>query len=258
MYYLYKNGVYFYKKVRRQTMQIYEGRSYENGVDFYVCDAKRSFVINAVRPADGDDICVKFLPQMSKNKKALFWRIMSYITTMFFCLYSALMCYLMRNHVFDPSVTLMDFVFLFSIIIGAFVFYFGFIFLYFIHNESTLKYHAAGHMVLDYYNKFKAFPESVEDIFKGSKMNIGCIFTIVPTLILFFSMILCTFVLFTNIWSRLICIGISIFVTFKLWVEGYCNKFKQIMMEEPTYVELNIALIALNEFINYCDEQNKE
>lgn len=229
-------------------MEVYEGRSLENGTELYVCQNEGSFIISSLMGKDGK-ITVNEKTKFTSNKKFNKWRVIACLailnSTFIIIGFSIFLEFALEKICFFGMLGILNF-----------VLYNCFIEFYKKSNVSTLRYHTATHIVLNYYNKYGKLPETLENIAKTDKKRTSCIFSVTFCFLLIGFILLFIVALSINWWLKLLLIILCTGITFVAWASGVFNSFTQEnLLLLPSFKELEVALKAMERFIEIQKEE---
>lgn len=116
-------------------------------------------------------------------------------------------------------------------------------------NRQTYKYHAAEHKVLNYIDKYDKAPESCDELMKMSSISYRCGSTMIAVIMVLLTLCISGCICIPILVFKIVWIVISIFITLYLWLKGKCNFFQKFVIEEPTYDEVEVALLGAKEYL---------
>ena len=111
------------------------------------------------------------------------------------------------------------------------------------------KYHAAEHKVLNYVDKNGKAPENCDELMQMSSVSYRCGSTIIAVIMILLTLCISGFVCIPMLFFKIIWIAISIFITLYLWANGKCDFLQKFVIEEPTYDEIEVALLGVKEYL---------
>lgn len=229
-------------------MDMSEARSFKDGIDFHAKTSNGFITIRARREEDGQ-ISVERIPGVeSFNEK---YSIINIAIGLITVLMNALL-----SHYLKPLANEMYYC-------GIILLAWGIAFMYYFvskintNNASMYRYHAAEHKLLNYYDKYKKAPETVDDIRKMSSISIRCGSTIIMVAMIFFTLIALSVIFFKSIWIRIPLIILSAILTIYLWGKEKCYTFQKMVLKEPTINELEVALLGMKEYVKVIKENTK-
>lgn len=111
------------------------------------------------------------------------------------------------------------------------------------------KYHAAEHKVLNYVDKYGKAPENCDELMKMSSISYRCGSSILAVIMILLTLCISGLVCISMLFFKIVWIAISIFITLYLWANGKCNFLQKFVIEEPTYNEIEVALLGVKEYL---------
>lgn len=229
-------------------MQIHEGRAYNNGISFWAFDEKETFYITSMRKTDGE-VYTRFEKSVT-HRKNIKWRFISVISIAIYLLFAHSLCKNYANVLEDSITTFNDFIFTFILIASAYLIYFLYMLCYTVANEEMLKYHFAGHSVLNYYKKNQKMPTTLQELTAGSYFIVTCEYNLISASILLYSLLLLAFILFEPIWAKIVCSLISIVITMFFMKNEKIHILQRAILRYPSYKEYEVVLQALEQYEN--------
>ena len=216
-------------------MYVSEARSFDKGIEFY----GKEVVIVATRQDDKVIISKSKFSQLKDQKKhtvSYGSLLFAMIVTLFFkCLP------ILGNSKIQ--------------ILGVIaIIWLGIICYYFFSSKTpdmvqSHKYHAAEHKVLNYVDKNGKAPENCDELMQMSSVSYRCGSTIIAVIMILLTLCISGFVCIPMLFFKIIWIAISIFITLYLWANGKCDFLQKFVIEEPTYDEIEVALLGVKEYL---------
>lgn len=111
------------------------------------------------------------------------------------------------------------------------------------------KYHAAEHKFLNYVDKYGKAPESCDELMKMSSISYRCSSTIIVVIMILSTLCISGFLFIPILALKIVWIAISIFITLYLWANKKCNFLQKLVIEEPTYEEVEVAFLGGKEYL---------
>lgn len=243
----------FSRRRRSADMRILEGRMHQDGVDFWVIDGEKRFVISSKRKS-GNSIDVETKSFLTLDKNNIKWKGFACIGLAIFVVFAIFMCDLFSEELGNGKFSGMDLLFIYIILATAWFIYFSYIMLYIIKNDSVIRYHTASHAVLNYYKKYQKPPKTLEDISGVDVLYKYCTYTVFPYLLLWFSVSVIAIVLFNNIWVKLILILLFLVIIARCWMENRLFRKIQLvlLLDYPSSETFEVALAGLEKFVEIC------
>lgn len=216
-------------------MYIPEARSYDKGIEFYCKD----IVIVATRQ-DNKVIVSKSKFSQLENKKT---HTISYIALLFSIIGTLFFKYL--PFLENSKIQILGIVALIWL---------GIICYYFFSSKTsdmvqTYKYHAAEHKLLNYIDKYGKAPENCDELMKMSSISYRCGSTILVVIMILLTLCISGFICIPILVFKIAWIAISISITLYLWANGKCDFLQKLVIKEPTYDEVEVALYGAREYL---------
>lgn len=218
-----------------KIMYIPEARSFDKGIELY----GKNIVIVATRQNNNVIISKSKYSQL-KNKKV---HTISYGSLLFAIIWTLVFKYLppLENLKFQILVV---FAFIWS----------GIICYYFLNSKNpdmvqVKKYHAAEHKFLNYEDKYGEAPENCDELMKMSSISYRCGSTILAVIMILLTLCINGFLCIPILALKIVWIAISIFITLYLWANNKCNFLQKLVIEEPTYEEVEVAFLGGKEYL---------
>ncbi len=216
-------------------MYIPEARSFDKGIEFYVKD----IVIVATRN-NSNVIIEKSNKSKLTDKKAY--------TISYGCLLFAIIGTFVFKYLPFLENSKLQILVIFALIwLGTICYY-----LFNSKNPNmvqTYKYHAAEHKFLNYVDKYDKAPESCDEIMKMSSISYCCGSTILVVIMILSTLCINGFLFIPILALKIVWIASSIFITLYLWVNNKCNFLQKLVIEEPTYEEVEVAFLGGKEYL---------
>lgn len=216
-------------------MYIPEARSFDKGIEFYGKDV----VIVATRQED------KVIISKSKFSKLKVQRqkhTISYGALLFAIIVTLIFQYL--SFLENSKI---------QILVVVAIIWLGIICYYFFSSRTSdmvqsNKYHAAEHKFLNYVDKYGKVPENCDELMKMSSISYRCGSTILVVIMILLTLCISGFLCIPLLVFKIVWIAISIFITLYLWANGKCDFLQKLVIEEPTYDEVEVALLGAKEY----------
>ena len=229
-------------------MLIYEGRSYDDGIDFYVIGEEDTFFISSKRLENGE-IKVEKKDELSKSKRYNKWRLFAILGIVLYIILASFVTVIFYPNISDKIFSSLDILYLYLIGMSGLLMYLLYTLLYVSKNDTVLNYHGACHVVLNYYEKNKKMPETIEDLANEDVSCVTCLFNMFPCIMLFIFLCFCVVTFFHTFLSILLLFIGSFLLARKMWVDGFGIPFEKSVINYPTINELEVALSGLKMFI---------
>lgn len=215
-------------------MYIPGARSFDKGIEFYGKD----IVIVATRQ-EGKVIISKSKFSCLKDKKN---RTVSYVALLFAIIGTPVFKYL--SILENSKIKILGVVVLIWL---------GIICYYFFSSRTSdrvqaNKYHAAEHKVLNYLDKYGKAPENCDELMKMSSISYRCGSTFLVVIMILLTLCIGGFLYIPILVFKIVWIAISIFITLYLWANGKCDFLQKLVIEEPTYDEVEVAFLGAKEY----------
>ena len=209
-------------------MILAEARAFNDGLDFYVNN--KNITVSARRKQNGEIIITKqnSIAPIKEKANPIFLLIISIIFTFIFE-------YFEKWNI--------DF-FLILICFWALT-----LFHYILesknqNNESSLRYHAAEHKMLNYWDKYAELPESHKELLKMPSISIRCGSTIIAVVLVFVTLITLGFSFIPWLIVKILWCIASGFITLYLWANGKCDFFQKMVLKTPSEDEIEVAFLG--------------
>lgn len=219
-------------------MGILFGKSYENGIDFYVEYKNEKFVVSAINEGDAINVEKKdnsFKRNETNKEKNKFY--LAIIAIIFTALYT-----------FFGKSNLM-------IVACFWMFATG----YFIVNnkknvnKKVFKYHAVEHKIINYYSKYGRVPTKREEIENEDSVLLFCGTTLLTVLMVLISCLILVFSMISNIFVAFLIFVSTVCLTVFLWLCGNLNFFQKLSIREPSEEEIKLGVKAMEKFLEICE-----
>lgn len=225
-------------------MHIAEGRSFDEGIEFYV----KSTVIS-VKRQEGKVIVLKSNSSKlhdKKNRQKIYVSLLFAIITTLISKIPSMLKSPELQALFENSKI--------HILLALAVIWLLVLSYYFFESLTPAKvqsnkYHAAEHKVLNYTDKYNKAPESCEEIMEMSSISYGCGSTIIAVILILVTLCISGALFIPWLILKIIWFGISAFITLYLWANGKCNFLQKFVIVEPTYEEVEVAFIGIKEYL---------
>ena len=223
-------------------MYISEARAHSCGVDFYV--PEKRITIRAVRKPNCE-IEVTKVPGIQFNKSYSLKN-----TTKFKII--LLTTAILYSFIIDGLRKYIDIWSFNLILVCAFLWVVMFLY-YRAENKNQdsyweHRYHGAEHKLLNYVDKYKKVPESIDDVKNMSIFSVRCGSTVLTFLLLVATMI--TLIIWTipGVILKIIFSILSVFICIFLWGRGNLDFFQRSVVKEPGDAELEVVIAGVKEY----------
>ena len=211
-----------------------EARAFRNGIEFYI--RKKDTVIIAKRNENGEVKIDKRnnVNTIEKIKFSLRERAILFVICIVFSLLGQF------TNLFENWMMLI----LALAWLMAFMEYF-----FFSEHDTTLKYHAAEHKVLNYMDKYNMVPETIEEVMKMPSISYRCGSTVVAVVLVLCTLCVLGVSFVPAIWFKILWCIVSANLTLYLWANDKLSFFQKKVIEEPSRDEVEVAFYGVREYM---------
>lgn len=226
-------------------MEWFEARSYKDGIDFNVRE-KGTYVI-AKREKNGQ-ITVTLSNHPRSVEESKYKSIFALIMAIFFTL--TISAFRIRDEK-AMYMWLIAFVWIMSILYTVLSNNFA-------KPRSVLRYHAAEHMALNFYDRYKRAPDSLREIKLMSMINVSCGSTVYVVLLFFITLAMVGIIYVPFVVLKILWMAISASLSVYLWGLGKLDFIQKMNLMRPTDQELEVALAGIQEYERLKKQKEKE
>lgn len=228
-------------------MSIKRARSYNNGIEFYVTE--KDIIIKSVRDENGN-IKVTREKESKIEEKEKSFDFFSFLITAIFSVVIIMLLYLIIKY-FNTGTILLSFLFLHWCITIS----------YFIiasrnkKNASLFRYHAIEHKIIGYLEKYNTPPINWDDVMKMNSISKTCGSNLIALRLIFETLFILGICFIPGTILKIIWCIISILIILYLMKSGKCCFLQKMVIKEPTYSEIEVAICGIKEYAKLMDEE---
>ena len=222
-------------------MNIAEARSRKDGIDFFINE--KNLTISAERTAEGKVVITKenHIKPLERVRGIKIKMMCFMLSLVIAAVYSSIE----KNGYGHKAIILLILASLWSIAFGY----------YLIqtkdeNNKQTFRYHAAEHKALNFWDKYKKTPETVEDVMKMNSISWRCGSTVLAVVLLFVTLVSFGFLFVPFLILKITCAALSAYLTMYLWANGKCNFFQKMVILEPSFEEVEVAMECMKVYLD--------
>ncbi|MBQ9279888.1 MAG: DUF1385 domain-containing protein [Clostridia bacterium] len=231
-------------------MYLAEARAHSQGIDFYV--PEKNMTISAIRRPQNSQVEVVRTKGVKHHKSYALKNDIKFRLLLFF------ICIVFASILNALSVWKSENWFISAIIVIAFIWVMMIIYYRSeANNEDCFwehRYHAAEHKVLNYIDKFDKAPESVEDIMQMPNLSVRCGSTVIVFLLLLVTLCILCIGLLPGFILKALGMIMSLIISIYLWGTDRLYFFQKCVIKNPGYAEMEVAVIAAQEYMKLKNE----
>lgn len=127
------------------------------------------------------------------------------------------------------------------------------------NNTQSFKYHAAEHKVLNYVDKYgKNAVLDVEKVMYMSSVSFRCGSTVFAVGLIFATLFLVGKAFIPWLILKIVWLIISGYIALKLWANGKCDFLQKLVLVQPTYEEVEVAVEGMKEYLRMREEESSK